>query len=274
MNPSMTLAFVMTVVAAPANAFPPDRTSPELEAKGIHASQGFCGTLAYSSALELPSIPIPTDRAIPDDYKKRLQDAQRQARARLVAARRLTDRMHRDLDEIVVATNECPDAVWEKLAALRATAEGSARDVAAAELSRWLPKEQPISWADASGLPAPPSFAPAADDRYAGACRVPSVDTVLFAPSGPGLPASARAKLTTVETDAAAVTRALTDQKLAVDELARLSDGARCRELLQAFDALVSEERSLFVDYREKAVAGAVWNELTWKAVTPAAKSP
>lgn len=257
----------LAVLSLPAGALPPERSVPELEAKGIHATHGFCATGAYRTTIEVPSVPIPADPHVPEDYKKTLRGRTNAGRERLFAARRLTARIRRSVDDVVTTTNECPDGVWQGLEALTKAGEGAARDVAETELAKWLPKDRKIEWSFDPVPPQGPAADAASGDRFADSCRVPELDDVLFAPEAPGLPPAARAKLAGVAADAAAVVRALRGEKAAVDELARLSGGARCREILKAFDDLVARQRAMFSDYREKAVAGAVWDELSWKKV-------
>jgi hypothetical protein len=266
MRASLLTAVLAAVLAVSAGGVPRELIS---QPEWAGATGGYCVVNAFDSAIEFPSIPVPDNPYIPDNYKQEIRDRTRTARARLLAARRLTDRIQSDVDKIVTATNECSsDAVWTRLAALKSAGEGAARDAAQESLANWAPKGSSVVWTSSSAYdqgaaPAPPEL------RFAGSCRAPEIDAVLFAPEGPGLSPAARAKLDDIARDTSQIVAALRDQKAALDELVRVDEGYRCREILDAFDALVATERGNFFTYREKAIAGAVWNELTWKKAAP-----
>jgi hypothetical protein len=263
------MRFVLLLLAVSAAAAPAERSFPEFEARGVHASHGICGGKPYCTTIEVPSFTIPGGHGIPDYYQRSAADATHAARTRMMAAWSLTARIHHDLEIIVQATNECPDAIWKRLDEATEAGIDGAKEAGTAELRPWLPKGDVLVWtpirADSPGKnpPALPS------GRYDGACQVPPLDDVLYVPEGPGLSTAARAKLAVVAADADAVVAALRDQKEAAQALVRANGAFRCRETLKAFDALVDAERGLFYDYREKAVAGAVWNDLTWKKTAP-----
>lgn len=265
---TVPLLCAFLVVAVAASAVPPaGRPHPEDEARGDHFSDAVCGVEPMRMTLEVPSPKIPADRAIPENWKDSVRGAARDARARLVAARRLTDRMQAETARIVIAVNECQDPVWSDLEVLTSTAEAAARAVALEGLKPWLPPGEPLPWTevwtDKEKLP-PPAPGP-----YAAACRASALDDALYAPEANRVSPEQREALDAIAETAAVVVSSLRAQKAALDELLPLLDGARCRETLAAFDALTSRERRLFFDYREKAVAGAVWSGLTWKKVSP-----
>lgn len=252
---------LLAALAIPCSAIPPERSFPEFEAKGEHVTHGFCGTRPYSTEVLLPSNP----RSVSANQKKELDDEMAEARSRILETRRQSHRIRGNADRIVRALNECPDYLWSDLDALIAASEEGARDAALDLLSKWVPKGSTLAWTSASTFRNPPKSPAPPVGRYADTCKVPALDDALLAPTGPALPAAAQAKLKVISKDAAEVIAAMRDQKAAVDELVKANGGFRCREIVKAFDDLIIQERGMFFDYREKAVAGAVWDELRWK---------
>ena len=266
MRPS-PLAAVLLLLAVSALAAAPGRPLPEDEAKGLHYTDGLCAISPTSAAVEVPEVKVPDDPSIPRNWKDHVRDATRDGRARLIAVARLTTRIDDGAATVVAATNECGPELSESLSVLSSTAQAAARGLVAASLQPWLPPDQPLAWTPVSLLK--DAGAPRPDARYAAACRAPELDDALYAPEAPGLPAEARAKLAGIGATAATVSKALREQKAALDELLPLLEGFRCRETLAAFDAVTAQEQRAFFDYREKAVAGAVWGELKWTKESP-----
>jgi hypothetical protein len=263
-----SLLCALLAAAVAASALPPaGRPLPEDEARGDHFTDALCSVEPVRITLEVPDPKIPADPAVPENLKSGLRTAARDARARLVAVRRLTDRIQEGTASIATETGDCGDEVWREDEVLTSTAEAAAREVAVEAFRSWLNPEDPLPWTevrvDKEKGPPPPA------GPYAAACRAPALDDALYSPDAPDLPPEVRGKLTGVEATAGAVVKALRDQKAALDELLPLLDGARCRETLAAFDALTGRERRAFFAYREKAVASTVWSRLTWKKVSP-----
>jgi hypothetical protein len=261
-------ALVLVLPAAAAFAVPPPgRPLPEDRARGEVFSDAMCGVQPTEGTIQVPAPRIPKDRGIPENWKEGLRAAARDGAARLVAVRRLTDRIQDGTARIAVSANECEGPVWDRLQALTDASEGAARKVVVRDLAGWLPQGEAPAWKEVSVAKAPKDPVPAG--RYSSACRAPDADADLYAPDGPALPADARAKLAGIARTAAEVSGALRAQKKALDELLPLLQGEDCREVLAGFDALTDAERRVFFDYREKAVAGAVWDGLTWKKAAP-----
>jgi hypothetical protein len=264
------LAALALFSAASAVAATAPRPLPEDEAKGIHGYDGICPLRPYSTVVLSPEVE-PDPRG-DDSWKREARDEVRRARARLVRVKRDLDRIHQGVDAIVLETNACNDALWDRLSILISTSEAAARDEAEPPLAMfatggretWAPRPLAAFAADEASAP------PIAPGRYSGACRAPDVDADLYAPSSASLPPGARGKLAGIAGSAAKVSGALLGQKKALDELLTLTAGRQCREILSAFDSLVRTERQAFFDYREKAVAGAVWSELRWERTPPA----
>lgn len=265
--PRFPLAAALLLLALSSRAAPPERPLPEDEAKGLHYTEALCGLEADTASVEVPEVEIPKDPRVPENWKEHVRVATRDGRARLVAVARLAARIDAGAAKIIAATNECDAGLPESLSVLDSTSAAAARELVEASLLPWLPPGEtpawtPVSWEKDAG--------PARlDARYAGACRAPELDDALFTPEDPDLPADARAKLAQIGATAATVAKALREQKKDLDELLPLLEGAHCREILTAFDALADQERRAFFAYREKAVAGAVWGGLKWTKESP-----
>jgi hypothetical protein len=266
----ITLASFVFFSAASAFASPPPRALPELEAKGIRGIDGSCDVLARETTVLTPEVD--TDPRAPESWRREARDAVRLARARLARAKRDLDRIQDGVDTVVMETNECGDPLWERLSVLASTGEAAARDEAGAPLALFATggRETWTARPLASLASDEAAAKPLGSDRYADACRAPDVDAELYSPSSSSLTPEARSKLEEIAGPAARVSAALRAQKKALDELLTLIAGRRCREILSAFDSLVRAERQSFFDYREKAVAGAIWGELRWEKSPPA----
>jgi hypothetical protein len=226
---------------------------------------GMCAVNAYWNVVQAPAIE--DSPLFNKETNRSAGEAVRRERKRALLVHQLLERVQSAATKAVVATNEC-DRVWDLLHILRSTVAAAVRAESDPVLGIYQRSGWKAGWkeSEAAKLEAELAGTPAPKGEFDDVCRAPSSDAVLLAPAHPGLPEAARAKLAAIEPAARAVSSAIAAQDLAFAELLPLLQGRDCRGVVDAYRRLTSEERQMYFNYRRKAVAGAIWSSLQWRA--------
>jgi len=252
--------FALALLASSASALPDAETEPEWKGEG---SYGYCAGLAYRNVVLAPAIED-SPRHNPETNRSAAATV-RVERKRALLAHQLLQKIQSGVGQAVFATNECSRA-WDLVKVLRSSVTAATRAesdpvLGIYERSGWAARWQEIPLdkleTELAGTPAPKG-------QFDDVCRAPVSDAVLLVPAHAGLTEAGRVKLAAIAPAARAVSAAIAAQDRAFAELLPLLQGQDCRSVIEAYQRLTAEEREMYFRYRRRAVAGAIWDSLSW----------